>query len=161
MCVDGWVRTPFSSYPEGAVGHIDLPPGDDDGVFDGLDWSVHTQVSAIAFVCHLDVDGAAFRILSRSKSTSAETPADPDNLRQGNAANLGVNGEVALSCHAGVNGEFCWLVHQDTGGFQAGTVGFHLGRHISVTHVTQQPIERMKRSEVTFSGKVSLAAGRM
>lgn len=72
MCVCVCARTPFSSYPEGAIGHIDLSPGDDDGVFDGLDWSVHTQVSAIAFVCNLNVDGAPFRILSRSKSTSAQ-----------------------------------------------------------------------------------------
>lgn len=62
----------FYSYPEGAVGHIDLSPGDDDGVFDRLDWSVHTQISAIPFVCDFNVDGAAFSILSTSKRTSAQ-----------------------------------------------------------------------------------------
>lgn len=57
----------FPSYPEGAVGHIDLPPGDDDGVFDGLDRRVDAQVGAVAFVRNFNVDGAAFSVLSRSK----------------------------------------------------------------------------------------------
>lgn len=51
-------------YPEGAVGYVDLSPGDDDGVFNGLYRSVHTQKSAISPVSDLDVDGAAFSILS-------------------------------------------------------------------------------------------------
>lgn len=53
------------SHPEGAVGHIDLAPGDDDGVFNGLDRGVHTVKRAVAFVSDLDVDSAAFSILSR------------------------------------------------------------------------------------------------
>lgn len=53
------------SHPEGAVGHIDLSPGDDDGVFNGLDRGVHTVKRAVAFVSDLDVDSAAFSILSR------------------------------------------------------------------------------------------------
>lgn len=52
------------SYPEGAVGHVHLSPGDDDGVFNGLDGSVHTQICAISLVSDLDVNGAAFNILS-------------------------------------------------------------------------------------------------
>lgn len=53
------------SHPEGAVGHIDLSPGDDDGMFNGLDRGVHTVKRAVAFVSDLDVDSAAFSILSR------------------------------------------------------------------------------------------------
>lgn len=59
------------SYPEGAVGHIDVPPGDDDGVFNGLDRSVHTQKCAVSLLSDLDVDGAAFSVLSGYKSMSA------------------------------------------------------------------------------------------
>lgn len=59
------------SYPEGAVGHVNLPPSDDDGVFNGLDRSVHTQKCAISLVSDLDVNGAAFSILSEYKSKSA------------------------------------------------------------------------------------------
>lgn len=87
--------------------------------------------------------------------------SQPKHLRLGNAPNLCINGEVALSCHAGINGEFGWLVDKDAGGFQAGTIGFHLERYITFINVTQRVIEHIKRSEVTFSGKVSLAAGRM
>lgn len=59
------------SYPEGAVGHVDLPPGDDDGVFNGLDRCVHTQKRAVSLVSDLDVDGAALSVLSGYKSASA------------------------------------------------------------------------------------------
>lgn len=72
MCLSAYACVVLNSYPEGAVGHIDLSPADDDGVFDGLDWGVHTQVGAIPFVCDFNVDGAAFSILSRSNSTSAQ-----------------------------------------------------------------------------------------
>lgn len=118
----------FFSYPEGAVGHIDLSPGDDDGVFDGFDRGVHTQVSAIAFVCNFNVDGATFSILSRPKSMSTQNAftAQSQYFRAGNSPNLCINGEVTFSCHASINSEFSWLVHNDAGGFQAGTVGFHL-----------------------------------
>lgn len=66
MCVSSW------SYPERAVGHINLSPSDDDGVFDGLDWSVHTQICAISFVGDFNVDSAAFSILSEHNSLSAQ-----------------------------------------------------------------------------------------
>lgn len=69
MCVH-----PPVSYPEGAVGHIDLSPGDDDGVFNGLDRSVHTVKCAISFVSDFDVDGAAFGVLREYKSMSALEP---------------------------------------------------------------------------------------
>lgn len=55
------------SHPEGAVGHIDLSPGDDDGMFNGLDRGVHTVKRAVAFVSDLDVDSAAFSILGRGE----------------------------------------------------------------------------------------------
>lgn len=66
MCIHRQV-----SYPERAIGHADFSPGDDDGVFNGLDWSVHTQKCAISFVRDLDVDSVAFSILSGYKSMSA------------------------------------------------------------------------------------------
>lgn len=56
------------SYPEGAVGHIDLPPGDNDGVFNGFDRSVGTHERAISPVCDLDIEGAAFGVLGRHTS---------------------------------------------------------------------------------------------
>lgn len=59
------------SYPEGTVGHIDFPPGDDDSVFNGLGRSVHTVKCAVSPVSDLDVDGAAFCILSRYSIISA------------------------------------------------------------------------------------------
>ena len=157
------MRTRFSSYPEGAVGHVDLSPGDDDGVFDGLGWSVHTQVSAIAFVVDFNVDGAAFSILSRSKSISTQKASTRQSryFRQENCPNLCINGEVSLSCQAGINGEFSWFIHNDAGGFQAGTVGFHLKRLFTFINAVKQVIKGIKCSVVTFSGKVSFAAGRM
>lgn len=60
------------SYPEGAVGHVHLSPGDDDGVFNGLERSVHTQKCAISFVGDLDVDSEAFSILSVHRSMSTQ-----------------------------------------------------------------------------------------
>lgn len=59
------------SHPEGAVGNVDLPPGDDDGVFNGLDRSVHTQECAVSLVIDLDVDGTAFSVLGGYNSMSA------------------------------------------------------------------------------------------
>lgn len=58
------------SYPERAIGHVDLTPGDDDGVFNGLDRSVHTQKCVISSVSDLDVDDGAFTILSGYKILS-------------------------------------------------------------------------------------------
>lgn len=59
------------SYPEGTAGHIDVPPGDDDGVLHGLDRGVHTQKCAVSLVSDLDVDGAAFSVLGGLKELSA------------------------------------------------------------------------------------------
>lgn len=59
------------SYPEGTVGHVDLSPGDDDGMFNGFDRSVYTKKRAISLISDLDVDGAAFSVLSGYKSKSA------------------------------------------------------------------------------------------
>lgn len=118
----------FSSHPEGAVGHVDLSPGDDEGVFDGLGWGVHTQVGPIASVCDLNVDAAAFSILSRSKSTSTlhDRASRAKHSSQGSSPNLSVNAEVTFSCHADVHGELGGLIHNHAGGLQAGTEGFHL-----------------------------------
>ncbi len=49
-----------SSHPEWTVGNIDLSPGDDDSVFDGLGGYVDTEICAVAIICDLDVDGEAF-----------------------------------------------------------------------------------------------------
>lgn len=56
------------SYPEGAVGHIDLPPGYNDGVFNGLNRSVGTHERAVSPVSDLDVEGAALSVLGRHKT---------------------------------------------------------------------------------------------
>ena len=61
---------PAQPYPEGAAGHVDLSPGDDQGVFDGLAGDVHTQEGAVAVVGDLDVDGEALRILRGRKHVS-------------------------------------------------------------------------------------------
>lgn len=50
----------LSFYPEGAVGNIDVTPGDDDGVFYGLGGNVDTEEGSVAIVCDLDVDGVTF-----------------------------------------------------------------------------------------------------
>lgn len=73
LCVSVCVHR-HSSYPEGAVGHVDLSPGDDDGVFNGLNRSVHTEKCAISFVSDRDVDSAAFSVLREHKSMSALEP---------------------------------------------------------------------------------------
>lgn len=67
MCLHACVCV---TYPEGAVGHIDLSPGNDDGVFNGLDRSIYTQKCAVSPVSDLDIDGAAFSILSEYKILS-------------------------------------------------------------------------------------------
>ena len=51
------------SYPEGAVGHIDVPPGDDDGVFDGFSGNVNTEEGAVSIISDLDVDGETLSVL--------------------------------------------------------------------------------------------------
>lgn len=68
------------SYSEGAAGHVHLPPGDDDGVFNGFDRSVHTQEGAVSLVSDLDVDGAAFGVLGGYRSKSAPCHRAPCNI---------------------------------------------------------------------------------
>lgn len=50
-------------YPEGAVGHVDLAPGDDDGVLNGFGGNVDAEVGAVCIICDLYVDGEALCIL--------------------------------------------------------------------------------------------------
>lgn len=50
-------------YPEGTVGDIDISPGDDDGVFDGLRGDIDTEEGSVSVVCILDVDGETLGIL--------------------------------------------------------------------------------------------------
>lgn len=61
-----------STYPEGALGHVDTSPGDDDGVFNGLGGHIGAAEGAVAIGDHLDVDGAAVSILWASPSRLLE-----------------------------------------------------------------------------------------
>lgn len=95
------------THPEGAVGHVDVSPGDDDGVFDGLGGDVHTQEGAVTLVSDLNVDGDALCI-------------------------LGIDLQMAVASLAGIDGELCWFVYDDPYGLQAWTESFHLqqrGKH--------------------------------
>ena len=58
------------SYPEGAAGHVDLPPGDDDGVFDGFGGNVDADEGAVSSLCDLDVDGESLCVLEAQTHTS-------------------------------------------------------------------------------------------
>lgn len=49
---------------------------------------------------------------------------------------LGINLEVTLPGHAGVDGEFSWFVHNDASWLQAWTVCFHL-QHFVVLEYDQ------------------------
>ena len=69
-----------ASYPEGAVGHVDLTPGDNNGVLDGFGRSVCTHKRAISFVSDLDVDGATLSILSEYKLLSVLICAPSSNM---------------------------------------------------------------------------------
>lgn len=50
-------------YPEGAVGDVDLPPGDNDGVFYGFCGNVNAEEGAVSIICYLNVDGEALCVL--------------------------------------------------------------------------------------------------
>ena len=66
-------------YPEGAAGHVDLPPGDDQRVFDRLAGDVHAEEGAVAVVRDLDVDREALRILPGQKQDSKRWIVDDAN----------------------------------------------------------------------------------
>lgn len=74
-------------YPEGTAGDIDISPGDDDGVFDGLGGNVDTEEGSVSVICHLDVDGETLRILKqqthpqhqRSQCASLSTEEQVEN----------------------------------------------------------------------------------
>lgn len=51
------------TYPEGALGHIDPSPGDNDGVLNGLGGHIGAAEGAIAIGDDLDVNGAAISVL--------------------------------------------------------------------------------------------------
>lgn len=53
----------MSSHPEWTVGNIDLSPGDDDSVFDGLGGYVDAEICTVTVICDLDIDGEAFWVL--------------------------------------------------------------------------------------------------
>lgn len=53
----------WQTYPEGALGHVDAAPGDDDSMFNGLGRHVGAAEGTVAIGDHLDVDGAAICIL--------------------------------------------------------------------------------------------------
>ena len=66
VCACVWVFV--SSYPEGAVGNVDLSPGNDDGVFDGFGGNIHTEVGAVAIISDLNVNGEALCILCHTQT---------------------------------------------------------------------------------------------
>ena len=51
------------TYPEGALGHVDASPGNDDGVLNGLGGHIGAAEGAIAIGDDLDVNGAAIGVL--------------------------------------------------------------------------------------------------
>lgn len=57
-------------YPEGAVGNIDVAPGDDDGVFDGFGGNVNAEEGAVSIICGLDVEGETLCILKAQTHSS-------------------------------------------------------------------------------------------
>lgn len=89
------------SYPEGTVGDVDLSPGDNDGVFDGLGGNVDTEEGAVSVLCDLDVDGEALCI-------------------------LGVYLQLAPSGSTCINGELCWFVDNAANRFQTWAIALHL-----------------------------------
>lgn len=58
-----WTQGKLETHPEGALGHVDTSPGDDDGVLNGLGGHIGAAEGAIAVGDHFDVDGAAVCIL--------------------------------------------------------------------------------------------------
>lgn len=64
------------THPEGALGHIDASPGDDDGVFNRLGGHIGAAEGAVAIGDDHDVDRAAIGILwaSGNKSLRALRP---------------------------------------------------------------------------------------
>lgn len=54
-------------YPEGTVGNVDISPGDDDGVFDGLAGNVDTAEGPISVIRHLDVEGETLGVLKQQR----------------------------------------------------------------------------------------------
>lgn len=54
-------------YPEGTVGNVDISPGDDDGVFDGLGGNVDTEEGSISVIRHLDVEGEPLGVLKQQR----------------------------------------------------------------------------------------------
>ena len=65
----------WRTHPEGALGHVDASPGDDDGVLNGLGGDVGAAEGAVAIGDDLDVDGAAVGVLWASpKARFLERP---------------------------------------------------------------------------------------
>lgn len=63
-----WCTQWVGVYPEGAVGDVDFPPGDDNGVFNGLGGNVNTEVGAVSIVRDLDIDWETLRILETKEN---------------------------------------------------------------------------------------------
>lgn len=66
-------------YPEGAAGHVDVSPGDDDGVFDGFSGNVNAEVGAVALISDLYVDGETFCVLQAQTHTSLSATQNTAN----------------------------------------------------------------------------------
>lgn len=61
---------PLPTYSEGTVRDIDRAPADDDCVFDGLLWHIHTDECVVPVIFDLDVDRNTLCILERNKQKS-------------------------------------------------------------------------------------------
>lgn len=57
-------------HPEGTVGSVDISPGDDDGVFDGLGGKVDTEEGSISVIRHLDVEGQTLGVLKQQRRSN-------------------------------------------------------------------------------------------
>lgn len=69
------------TYPEGALGHVDASPGDDDGVLHGLGGHIGAAEGAITIGDDLDVNGAAVRVLWASPSKVERARASSERHR--------------------------------------------------------------------------------
>lgn len=69
------------TYPEGALGHVDASPGNDDSVLNGLGGHIGAAEGAIAIGDDLDVNGAAICVLWASPSKVERSQASSEHRR--------------------------------------------------------------------------------
>lgn len=69
------------TYPEGALGHVDASPGNDDRVLNGLGGHIGAAEGAIAIGDGLDVNGATVCVLWASPSKVERAQASSEHRR--------------------------------------------------------------------------------